>query len=150
MSAGEVALRMSDITNTSFVIAVPDWQKSAAFYRDVLGFTIHSVSDPGWLFYRRGACTIMAGECPDALPPRRLGGYSCFACWQVTHIDLPHESVRSAGARIPKTIRDEHLAGAGVWRGHGRRASHHVWSADCECTPRFLNFTGANSHYRAC
>ena len=24
----------------------------AAFYRDVPGFTIQSVSDPGWLFYR--------------------------------------------------------------------------------------------------
>ena len=44
---------MPEITKTRFVIAVPDLQKSAAFYRDVLGFTIHAIPDPGWLFYIR-------------------------------------------------------------------------------------------------
>ncbi len=98
---------MSEIRKSSFVIAAPDLQKSAAFYRDVLGFTIQPVSDPGWLFYRRGACTIMAGECPNAIPPRELGDHSYFAYLQVTDIDALHESVRKAGARITKTIRDE-------------------------------------------
>ena len=53
---------MPEITKSRFVIAVPDLQKSAAFYRDVLGFTIHSISDPGWLFYRCGNCTIMSSH----------------------------------------------------------------------------------------
>lgn len=98
---------MSEITKVSFVIAVPDLQTSAAFYRDVLGFTIHAISDPGWLFYRRGACTIMAGQCPDAIPPRELGDHSYFAYLHVTDIDSFHESVRKAGARVIKTIRNE-------------------------------------------
>ncbi|MBI3870596.1 MAG: VOC family protein [Verrucomicrobia bacterium] len=63
---------MPTITRTSFVIAVPDLRSSAAFYRDVLGFAIQPISDPGWLFFTCGDCTIMAGECPSAIPLRAL------------------------------------------------------------------------------
>lgn len=98
---------MPEITSHSFVIAVPNLQKSAEFYRDVLGFAIHSIPDPGWLFYRSGNCTIMAGECPDAIPPSQLGDHSYFAYLQVEDIDSLHESVSKAGARICKSIRDE-------------------------------------------
>ena len=100
-------MRMAKITKHSFVIAVPNLQKSAAFYRDVLGFTIHSISDPGWLFYRCGDCTIMAGECPEAIPPSQLGDHSYFAYLQVEDIDALHESVSKAGGKICKTLRDE-------------------------------------------
>ncbi|MEO7319103.1 MAG: VOC family protein [Chthoniobacteraceae bacterium] len=98
---------MPEITNHRFVIAVPDLQKSAAFYRDVLGFTIQSISGPGWLFYHCGDCTIMAGECPGAIPPSQLGDHSYFAWLQVGDIDSFHESVREAGAGICKPLRDE-------------------------------------------
>jgi len=104
---GDLIVRMLGITKSSFVIAVPDLKKSAAFYRDVLGFTIHTISDPGWLFYRSGDCTIMAGECPDATPPSQLGDHSYFAYLQVEDIDSLHESVRAAGGQICKTLRDE-------------------------------------------
>lgn len=98
---------MPEITKHSFVIAVPNLQESAAFYRDVLGFTIHSIPDPGWLFYRCGDCTIMAGECPEAIPPSQLGDHSYFAYLQVEDAGSLHESVRRAGARICKDLRDE-------------------------------------------
>ena len=96
-----------DITRHSFVIAVPDLQTSAAFYRDVLGFTIHAVADPGWLFYRCGECTIMAGECSEAMPPSQLGDHSYFAYLQVAEVDAFYESVRAAGAQICKSVRKE-------------------------------------------
>ena len=98
---------MPQITKHSFVIAVPNLQKSAAFYRDVLGFTVDSVSDPGWLFYRCGDCTIMAGECVNAIPPSQLGDHAYFAYLQVENIDSFYESVRTSGAQICKAIRDE-------------------------------------------
>ena len=98
---------MSKITSHSFVIAVPNLQKSAAFYRDVLGFAIHTISDPGWLFYQSGACRIMAGECPNALPPSQLGDHSYFAYLEVEDVDALHESVRQAGAKICKPLHDE-------------------------------------------
>jgi len=45
---------MLKVAKTRFVIAVPDLKVSAAFYRDVLGFSIHTIPDPGWLFYSSG------------------------------------------------------------------------------------------------
>ena len=98
---------MPEITKSRFVIAVPDLEKSAAFYRDILGFAIHSISDPGWLFYSSGDCTIMAGECPEAIPPSQLGNHSYFAYLDVEDIDALYESVCATGAQICKAIRDE-------------------------------------------
>jgi predicted enzyme related to lactoylglutathione lyase len=98
---------MAAITKTRFVIAVPDLNVSSAFYRDVLGFTIHTIPDPGWLFYTSGECTIMAGQCPDAIPPADLGDHSYFAYLEVDDIDRFYESVVAAGAKICKTICDE-------------------------------------------
>lgn len=98
---------MPEITQHRFVIAVHDLQKSAAFYRDVLGFAIHTISDPGWLFYCNGNCTIMAGECPDAIPPAELGFHAYFAYLQVADVDALHDSVRKAGVPICKPLRDE-------------------------------------------
>lgn len=98
---------MLTITRHSFVIAVPNLQKSAAFYRDVLGFRVEAIADPGWLLYRSGDCTIMAGECSDAIPPSKLGDHSYFAYLQVENVDSLHESVRAAGAQICRSIRDE-------------------------------------------
>ena len=98
---------MPKITKTNFVIAVPDLKISSAFYRDVLGFTIHKIPDPGWLFYVCDTCTIMAGECPDAIHPFQLGDHSYFAYLQIENIDDFYTSVCAAGVKICKSIRDE-------------------------------------------
>ncbi len=90
-----------------YVIAVPDLERSAAFYRDVLGFEIREIGDPGWRFYHRDGVMIMAGECPDALPPRELGDHSWFAYIEVDEIDALHASVTGAGAELIKPLRDE-------------------------------------------
>lgn len=98
---------MPRIAKTSFVIAVPDLKASAAFYRDVLGFTIHTIADPGWLIYTSGECTIMAGECRDAIPPRELGDHSYFAYLEIDEIDKFYASLLASKAEIGKTIRNE-------------------------------------------
>lgn len=98
---------MPEITRASYVIAVPNLEKSAAFYRDVLGFIIHTIPDPGWRFYSSGGCFIMAGECPDALPPSQLGDHSYFAYLEVKDVNALYESVRAAGVEITKPLRDE-------------------------------------------
>jgi uncharacterized glyoxalase superfamily protein PhnB len=95
------------ISKTSFVIAVPDLKTSAAFYREVLGFEIQTIPDPGWLFYTLGNCTIMAGECRDAIPPGELGDHSYFAYLEVDDVDGLYKSVLGAGAEIVKKIKDE-------------------------------------------
>jgi len=98
---------MATVLRTRFVIAVHDLWKSSAFYRDVLGFTVHTIPDPGFLFYTCGECTIFAGQCPDALSPAELGDHSYFAYLEIDHIDSLYESVRAKGARICKPLRDE-------------------------------------------
>jgi predicted enzyme related to lactoylglutathione lyase len=94
------------VQHAAFVIAVPDLERSAAFYRDVLGFTVEEMGDPGWRVYVAGACRIMAGECPDALPPRELGDHSYFAYLTVDDVDAFFARV-DGRAEILKPPRDE-------------------------------------------
>jgi uncharacterized glyoxalase superfamily protein PhnB len=89
-----------------YVLAVPDLERSSAFYRDALGFEIRNMT-PGWLLYVKGSCRIMAGECPDALPPGELGDHSYFGYLVVDDVDAYHRRVVDAGARVTKTLRDE-------------------------------------------
>lgn len=95
------------VTRTSYVIAVLDLQISSAFYRDVLGFEIQTISDPGWLFYKSGVCTIMAGECREAIPPAETGFHSYFAYLEVADVDAVHASVEKHGIKVCKPLRDE-------------------------------------------
>jgi catechol 2,3-dioxygenase-like lactoylglutathione lyase family enzyme len=95
------------VKGTRFVIAVPDLKTSSAFYRDVLGFSIHTIPDPGFLFYVSGECTIFAGECPGEIHPSKLGDHAYFAYLEIDDIDAYYESVQAKGAKIRKTLRDE-------------------------------------------
>jgi catechol 2,3-dioxygenase-like lactoylglutathione lyase family enzyme len=98
---------MPNISKTRFVIAVPDLKASSTFYRDILGFTVHAISDPGFLFYTSGDCTIVAGQCPDAGPPHKLGDHSYFAYLEIDEIDSFYESVLASGTELCKAIRNE-------------------------------------------
>jgi len=95
------------IIGTTFVLAVPDLKRSVAFYRDVLGFEIRDVGDPGWRMYVRDACRIMAGECPDAISPAQLGDHSYFGYLVVDDIDSLHETVLASGTEIVKALVSE-------------------------------------------
>ena len=89
-----------------YVLAVPDLPRSSAFYRDVLGFEIREMA-PGWLSYVKDSCHIMAGECPDAIPPRDLGDHSYFAYLVVERVDEYYQRAIAARAEIVKVLRDE-------------------------------------------
>lgn len=93
--------------NPRYVIAVPDLAVSATFYRDVLGFEVHEIRDPGWRFFSRDEVLIMAGECPGALPPRELGDHSWFAYIEVDGIDDFHATVASKGAEVISPVADQ-------------------------------------------
>jgi predicted enzyme related to lactoylglutathione lyase len=95
------------IRHHMFVLAVTDLQRSAAFYRDVLGFEIREMGDPGWRMYVRDGCAIMAGECRDAMPVAETGYHSYFAYLQVDDVDAWYERVVAAGAEIVKPIANE-------------------------------------------
>jgi len=89
------------------VLAVPDLAVSAAYYRDVLGFEIREIGDPGWRFYVRDACTIMAGDCPGSLPAASLGDHSYVGYLVVSGIDAYYAEVVQRGCELIKPLRDE-------------------------------------------
>jgi len=97
---------MTTFTKTHFVLAVPNLKVSAEFYRSVLGFTVHDMA-PGWLRFERDNCSIMAGECPDAIPPGDLGDHSYFAYIVVDGVDELYASVEGAGVELVKRLRSE-------------------------------------------
>jgi catechol 2,3-dioxygenase-like lactoylglutathione lyase family enzyme len=89
------------------VIAVPDLARSADWYRDVLGFEVHDVGDPGWRWFQRDACVILAGECPDALAPADTGDHAYFAYIEVDGIDALHAELAARGIDTIKPLCDE-------------------------------------------
>jgi predicted enzyme related to lactoylglutathione lyase len=101
------ALQMAKFTSTMFVIAVTNLAKSAQYYQEVLGFTVHEIGDPGWRIFKKDECRIMAGNCPDAIPAGELGDHSYFAYINVEGIDEYYAQVLANGAKIIKKLRDE-------------------------------------------
>jgi predicted enzyme related to lactoylglutathione lyase len=87
------------------VIAVHDLGPSARYYRDVLGFDVRMIGDPGWRFFVRDQYVIMAGQCPDALSPHELGDHSCFAYLEADEIDAFHQAVTAKGGTVIKPLR---------------------------------------------
>ena len=92
------------IRRTLFVLAVPDLERSGAFYRDVLGFEVREMGHPGWRMFVRDGCRIMAGACPDALPAAQLGDHSYFGYLVVDDVDTYHARAVAAGAEIVKRL----------------------------------------------
>lgn len=92
------------IVRSMFVLAVPNLERSSAFFRDILGFEIREIGDPGWRMMVRDACQIMAGECPDALPASSLGDHAYFAYLVVADVDAFYRQVTAAGAQITQPI----------------------------------------------
>lgn len=95
------------IKDTMFVIAVPNLAQSSNFYEQIMGFSIHEVGDPGWRIYRKDKCTIMAGECPDAIPPSQLGDHSYFCYLIVENARDYYAQIKAFEVEIVKEIRDE-------------------------------------------
>jgi uncharacterized glyoxalase superfamily protein PhnB len=95
------------LTRPRYVIAVHDLARSAAYYRDVLGFDVLWPDVQGWRLLVRDECRIMAGECPDAPSAADLGDHSYFAYLDVDAIDDFYAAVVSRGAAVVKSLRDE-------------------------------------------
>ena len=54
-----------------------------------------------------GACRIMAGECPDAIPVRETGDHSYIMYLTVDDVAAFHDRATAGDADITKPIRDE-------------------------------------------
>jgi hypothetical protein len=95
------------INRKMYVLAVPDLPTSANYYRDVLGFTIREIGDDGWRIFEREGCQIMAGHCPESIPPRDLGDHSYFAYIVVDDASEYYREFGTKNAEFIKHLRNE-------------------------------------------
>lgn len=98
---------MTEFTRTMHVLAVPDAAETAVFFVDKLGFELAPVEDDGWRFLRRGACRVMAGSCPDALHPSKLGDHNYFGYFVVDDIDPLFAEYTARGVEILQPVADK-------------------------------------------
>lgn len=94
------------IESCRYVIAVQNLRRSADYYRDILGFEVITTY-PGWQFFRRDNCIIMAGECPDVLSPDAIGDHSYFAYLEVDNAEQLYSSLVNAGVEVVKPLSSE-------------------------------------------
>lgn len=85
---------------SSFVIAVPDLEKSAAYFRDALGFTLEWPDGLGWQLASRGAVKVMLGHSPDVSRPASLGDHNYFGYFNTDEVDALYQEFVASGAII--------------------------------------------------
>jgi predicted enzyme related to lactoylglutathione lyase len=98
---------MATLTRNRHVIAVHDLASCADWYTRVLAFQPEWIGDDEWVFLHRDAVTIMAGKCPDDIPPPELGCHQYFAYLETDNLDAEHARALREGADIIKPRTDE-------------------------------------------
>lgn len=74
---------MTQVVQSTFVLAVVDLKASRSFYMDKLGFQ-EDFSVDGWSFLSLGACNLRIGDCPGIKPMSECQDHSWFA---YLHVD---------------------------------------------------------------
>jgi predicted enzyme related to lactoylglutathione lyase len=82
----------------AFVLAVPDLDKSAGYFRDVLGFRIRWEEATDWRLVERDSVRVMLGHCPNDMRPADLGSHGWFSYLEVDDIDALHAEIVARGA----------------------------------------------------
>jgi catechol 2,3-dioxygenase-like lactoylglutathione lyase family enzyme len=89
---------MPDIAPWAFVLAVPDLERSAAYFRDVLGFRILWEEATDWRLAERDRVRIMLGHCPNTPPASETGPHNWFGYLSVSDVDALHAELIGRGA----------------------------------------------------
>jgi hypothetical protein len=98
-SSHERATVMAEISTWAFVLAVPDFNRTAAYFRDVLGFRILWEEATDWRLVERGGVRVMLGNCPTSTPPSQMGSHNWFGYLSLDDVDALHAELRSRGAQ---------------------------------------------------
>jgi len=91
----------------AFVLAVPDLDKTARYFRDVLGFKIKWQEASDWRLAERDGVRLMLGHCPADLRPGELGSHNWFGYLDVDDVDALHAEIAARGANC-SAPRDTH------------------------------------------
>lgn len=82
----------------AFVLAVPDLDVSAAYYRDVLGFNLSWEDASDWRLAERGAVRLMLGHCPTDRPAAEIGSHNWFGYLEVSDVTAFRAEIVARGA----------------------------------------------------
>jgi predicted enzyme related to lactoylglutathione lyase len=90
----------------SYVLAVPDIDRSAAYFRDALGFAIEWSDASDWRLVTRGSVRVMLGRCPGAMPAEQTGDHNYFGYLEVDDVDALYREIEQRGAIVLETPAD--------------------------------------------
>ncbi len=90
----------SDLRAHAYVLAVHDLAGEAAYFVEVLGFSVEWEDEDRWQAVVRGGVRVMLGRCPAALPASQLGDHSYFGFFATGDVDRLHEEIAARGALI--------------------------------------------------
>jgi catechol 2,3-dioxygenase-like lactoylglutathione lyase family enzyme len=82
----------------AFVLAVRDLDKSAGYFRDVLGFKVLWTDASDWRLVERDGVRVMLGHCPSDMPPAALGSHNLFGYIDVNDVAALHAEISARGA----------------------------------------------------
>jgi catechol 2,3-dioxygenase-like lactoylglutathione lyase family enzyme len=82
----------------AFVLAVQDLEKSAAYFRDVLGFRLGWEEATGWRLAERDGVRLMIGHCPTDKRAAEIGSHSWFGYVEVDDVGALHSELVGRGA----------------------------------------------------
>ena len=82
----------------AFVLAVPDLERSAAYYRDVLGFRILWEEGTDWRLAERDGVRLMLGHCPNDKPASEIFPHNWFGYLETGDLAALREEFVARGA----------------------------------------------------
>jgi catechol 2,3-dioxygenase-like lactoylglutathione lyase family enzyme len=91
----------------AYVLAVRELAKSAAYFVDVLGFSLEWADADNWRGLVRDGVRLNLGHCPDSLPAAELGDHSYFGFFTTDNVDALHEEFAGRGALIRSAPSDK-------------------------------------------
>ena len=94
------------MTPWAYVLAVHDLDRSATYYRDVLGFRLLWEEGTDWRLAERDGVRLMLGCCPDAPPLSDIFPHDWFGYIDVEDVDALHAEFTARGATC-SALRDQ-------------------------------------------
>lgn len=82
----------------AFLLAVPDLDTTAGYFRDELGFRVLWEDATEWRLVERDSVRVMLGHCPRDMRPADLGTHNWFGYPNVNDVDALHGKITARGA----------------------------------------------------
>ncbi|MEW6436511.1 MAG: VOC family protein [Pseudomonadota bacterium] len=82
----------------AYVLAVHDIDRSAAYFRDILGFETQWADATDWRLVERDGVRVMLGLCPRDVPATALGSHNWFGYIDVSDAAALYAEIKDRGA----------------------------------------------------